>query len=87
MPGPTQEEILSALPWVQWKPEGDRTDNQGEIETFLSDFEARMMRDGDRLLLQAWGGLNTHLEPGDCLVLYGSKLGIVRSAGTSDLQH
>lgn len=74
------------LPNVQWRPEGSRTDNVAEFEEFLAPYHARCMRDGDNLLLQAWGGLNTHLEPGDCLVLDGDRLGIVR-AGSSDRKH
>lgn len=74
-----RNELLDKLPWVQWRPEGDLTDNQDEVETFLEEFETRCMRMGDNLLLQAWGGLNTELKPGDCLVLDGQRLGIVRA--------
>lgn len=63
-----------------WIVEGDLTDNIGEIREFLEPFEARCKRFGDNLLLQAWGGVNTELAPGDCLVLDGSRLGIIRTA-------
>lgn len=79
---PTTEELLEKLPWVQWRPEGDLTDNQAEIEQLLAKHHARCKREGDRLLLQAWGNLNTHLEPGDCLVLDGDRLGVVRASAT-----
>ncbi len=64
---------IADLPNVQW-----RCDNIDEIQDFIKDFEARCIPDGDRLLLQAWGGLNTVLEPGDCLVMRGDSLGIIR---------
>ena len=64
---------LSDLPNVQWQ-----VDNWDEMQDFIKDFEARCIPDGDKLLLQAWGGLNTWLNPGDCLVLRGDSLGIVR---------
>ena len=64
---------------VMWKPEGGLTDNLDEIQEFLAVYEARCKRSGDNLLLQAWGGLNTELAPGDCLVLDGDRLGIIRS--------
>lgn len=84
---PDPGELLDRLPWAQWRPEGDTSDNMADIEELLSGHETRMKRDGDRLLLQGWGGLNTHLEPGDCLVLDGDRLGVVRAAAASDLQH
>jgi len=64
---------LSDLPNVQWQ-----CDNWDEMQDFIKDFECRCIPDGDQLLLQAWGGLNTHLNPGDCLVLRGDSLGIIR---------
>lgn len=76
------DELLSKLPWAQWRPEGDRTDNQGDIENLLANHHARVKRDGDRLLVQAWGGMSVHLEPGDCLVLDGDRLGVVRASPT-----
>jgi hypothetical protein len=78
---------LERLSWLQWRPEGDLTDNIAAFEELLAPFETRMKRDGDCLLLQGWGGLNAHLEPGDCLVLDGDRLGIVRADAASDLQH
>ena len=69
----THSEILSKLPNVQW-----RLDNIDAIAAFLDKYEARVARDGDRLLVQAYGGLDTHLDPGDCLILEGDKLGILR---------
>ena len=69
------------LPNVQWK-----LDNIEEIERILEPFEARVAKDDDRLLIQAWGGLNTHLDPGDCIVLDGNRLGILRAPADSDCQ-
>lgn len=66
------------LPFVMWKPEGDLTDNLNEVEELLQAHHARCKRVGDNLLVQAWGGLNTELAPGDCLVLDGDRLGILR---------
>ncbi len=69
------------LPNVQWK-----VDNLEEIEALIQPFEARVALDsGDRLLIQAVGGLNTHLDPGDCLLLDGASLGILRAPSKSDL--
>jgi len=64
---------LADLPNVQWQ-----VDNLDEIRDFIKAFEARAAQDGDMLLIQAWGGLNTWLNPGDCLVLRGDSLGIIR---------
>lgn len=64
---------LANLPNVQWK-----CDNLDEMEDFIKDFEARCIPDGDCLLLQAWGGLNTALNPGDCLVRRDDSIGIIR---------
>lgn len=61
------------LPNAQW-----RLDNIEEIERLLEPFHARVARDDDRLLIQAFGGLNTHLDPGDALILKGDSLGILR---------
>ena len=68
------------LKTVLWMVEGDLTDNIAEIQDFLEPFEARCKRFGDNLLLQGWGGMNTELAPGDCLVLDGNRLGIFRTA-------
>jgi hypothetical protein len=70
------------LPWAQWRPEGNVKDNQSDIEALLANHHARCKRDGDNLMIQAWGGLSTHLEPGDCLVLDGDRLGVVRASLT-----
>ena len=67
------------IPVVMWKVEGDLTDNIEEVRAFLEPFEARCKRFGDALILQTWGGLNTELAPGDCLVLDGNRLGIIRT--------
>jgi len=64
---------LSDLPNVKWQ-----VDNLDEIRDFIEPFEARAASDGELLLLQAWGGLNVWLNPGDCLVLRGDSLGIIR---------
>jgi hypothetical protein len=79
---PERDELLDQLPWAQWRPEGDRTDNQEDIEKLLAWHHARCKRDGDRLLVQAWGGMNVRLETGDCLVLDGDRVGIVRASPT-----
>lgn len=76
------DELLEQVDWAQWRPEGNTTDNLREIEALLVNHHARCRRDGDRLLLQAWGGMDVHLEPGDCLVLDGDRLGIVRASAT-----
>lgn len=79
---------LANLPNVQW-----RGDNLDEMEDFIKEFEARCIPDGDNLLLQAWGGLNTALHPGDCLVRRGDSIGIIRvpdevdTAGPQDSTH
>ena len=76
----TESDLLKRYPHVQW-----RVDNLDEIEALLVDHEARMRVDtDDRLLLQAVGGLDTHLMPGDCLLLDGDRLGIVRAPTTAD---
>ncbi len=69
------------IPNVQWK-----LDNLEEIERMLEPFEARVAKDKDRLLIQAWGGLDTHLDPGDCLLLENNRLGILRAPADSDCQ-
>lgn len=79
---PDQDELLDRLPWAQWRPEGDLTDNLVEVEQLLSAHHARCKRIGDDLLVQAWGGMNVTLGPGDCLVLDGDRLGIVRASPT-----
>jgi len=70
-------------PSCQWK-----LDNLDEIEAMLEPFHARCKPDGDDLLIQAWGGLDTHLAPGDCLLLRsdasGDSLGILRAPTESD---
>jgi len=60
-------------PNAQW-----RLDNLDEIEAMLEPFQARCRADGDDLLIQAWGGLDTHLSPGDSIILDGDRLGILR---------
>lgn len=73
---------MTDTPNVQWK-----LDNLEEIENLLAPFHARCRQDGDDLLIQAWGGLNTHLSPGDCLILDGDRLGILRAPADSDIEH
>ena len=75
----TEADLLKRLPNVQW-----RLDNIEAIESLLSEYEARVRQDGDRLLLQAVGGLSTHLNPGDCLLLDGDCLGIIRAKTDAD---
>ena len=70
------------LPNIQWT-----LDNIEEIEKMLEPFEARVAKDGDRLLIQAWGGLSTHLDPGDCLLFDDNRLGILRAPADSDRQN
>ena len=64
---------LANMPNVQWK-----VDNWDEMQDFIKDFEARCIPDGHRLLLQAWGGLDSVLEPGSCLGRRGDSIGIIR---------
>lgn len=83
----TEQDLLSRYPNAQWK-----VDNLEEIEHLLRDHEARCQLDeNDTLLLQGWGGLDTRLNPGDCLILDGSRLGIIRAktddAAPSDTAH
>jgi len=68
-----------SFPSVQW-----RLDNLDEIEAMLEPFHARCRPDGDDLLIQAWGSLNTHISPGDCLILRGDSLGILRAPAEPD---
>jgi len=73
---------MTDLPNVQW-----RGDNLEEIEKLLEPFHARCRPDGDDLLIQGWGGLNTWLVPGDCVILKGDSLGILRVPTESDIKH
>ena len=76
----TEADLLKRYPHVQW-----RVDNLDEIEALLIQHQARCRVDtDDRLLLQGWGGLDTHLNPGDCLLLNVDRLGIVRAPDSSD---
>jgi len=68
-------------PNVQW-----RLDNLDEIEAMLEPFHARCRQDGDDLLIQSIGGLDTHISPGDCLLLDGDRLGILRAPTEPDSQ-
>ncbi len=62
------------LPSVQWK-----LDNQEEIEHLLRNHHFRCKPDGDNLLIQgAHTDLDTHLAPGDSIILDGDRLGILR---------
>ena len=72
---------MTDTPNVQWK-----LDNLDEIEKLLEPFHARCARDGDDLLIQAWGGLSTWLSPGDCVILDGDRLGILRAPTESDVK-
>ena len=67
-------------PNVQWK-----VDNLDEVQAFLEPFHARCRQDtDDRLLIQAVGGLSTHIAPGDSLILRGDSLGILRAPTAPD---
>ena len=70
---------MPAPPSVQWK-----VDNLDEIEHLLRFHEFRCRPDGDDLLIQGYGGLNTHLAPGDSLILDGDRLGILRVPAEPD---
>jgi len=65
---------VGKYPNVQWK-----VDNIEQIEKLLEQHETRVKQIDDNLLIQGWGGLNIMLEPGDCLMLDGDRLGIVRA--------
>lgn len=70
-------------PTVQWQ-----CDNIREIEEFLGEFRVRMQRaPDDCLMVQGWGGLNILLAPGDCLLLDGDQLGVVRVPTESNAQN
>ena len=68
------------FPTIQWQ-----VDNLREFEEFLEPFHTRMKREGDSLLLQGHGGMNITLDPGDCLLLDGESLGVVRAATAQEL--
>ena len=83
---PRQAKIIRNLkdaPHIQWQ-----CDNLKEFEEFLDAFHVRMQpAPDDCLMIQGYGGLNVLLAPGDCLVLDGDQLGIVRAPQDSDTQH
>lgn len=61
-------------PNVQWQ-----CSNLGEIEEFLEEYHVRMKAvEDDCLMIQGYGGVNILLAPGDCLVLDGDSLGVIR---------
>ena len=60
-------------PTAQWKG-----DNQAEIENLLSAFVVRTDRFKDDLLITGINGMNIELHPGDCIIVEGERLGIVR---------
>ena len=71
---------INDKPTVQWQ-----VDNLREFEEFLDAFHVRMQRaPDDCLMIQGWGGLNVILNPGDCLLLDGDSLGIVRVPSDSE---
>lgn len=70
-------------PTVQWQ-----CDNLREFEEFLDPFHVRMQRaEDDCLMIQGWGGMNVLLAPGDCLILDGDSVGVVRVPVGSDSQN
>ncbi len=62
-----------AQPNAQWK-----IDNQPELEKILADFAVQFERSGDHLLITGPMGLEIELAPGDCLLLDGERIGVVR---------
>jgi hypothetical protein len=62
-------------PTAQWKG-----DNAQEIEHLLRDFVVRADCDGDRCRLIGLKGLNILLEPGDSVIVEGSRLGVLRQS-------
>ena len=62
-----------AQPNAQWK-----INNQPELETLLADFAVQFERSGDHLLITGPMGLEIELAPGDCLLLDGERIGVVR---------
>jgi hypothetical protein len=61
------------LPNAQWK-----LDNINEIEVLLVDHVATLEVSGDQLRIRGPGGLEIILNPGDCLMRDGDRLGVVR---------
>ncbi len=61
------------LPNVQWK-----VDNVSEIDALLVDHVAVLEVSGDQLRIRGPGGLEIILNPGDCLLRDGDRLGTVR---------
>ncbi len=62
-----------AVPNAQWK-----LNNQAEIEKLFPDFVVQFERSGDHLLLTGPMGMEIELEPGDCLMVDGERVGVVR---------
>ena len=62
-----------AQPNAQWK-----IDNQQELEKILVDFAVQFERSGDHLLITGPMGLEIELEPGDCVMIEGERIGVVR---------
>ena len=60
-------------PNAQWK-----LNNQPELEKLLTDFALQFERSGDHLLITGPLGLEIELAPGDCLMIDGERLGVVR---------
>ncbi len=60
-------------PNVQWK-----LDNIAEIEALLDEHITQVEKNGDQLRIRGPDGLEIVLNPGDCLLLDGDKIGTVR---------
>jgi len=60
-------------PNVMWQ-----LDNMAEFEVLLDDHVAQLEKSGDLLRIRGPMGLEIILKPGDCLMLDGDSLGVVR---------
>jgi len=72
---PHPRDLPPGCPHIQW-----RVENQEEVARFLEDFMVRIKPiPGDQLLIQgAFTGADIQVSPGDVLVLYNDKIGVVR---------
>ena len=60
-------------PNAQW-----RIDNIADIENLLSEHVVSLEKHGDQLRIRAPDGLEIILNPGDCLLRDGDRLGVMR---------
>ena len=66
-------EAQKGLPNAQWK-----LDNVSEIEALLTDHAVSLEVHGDAIRIRGPEGLEIILNPGDCLLRDGDRLGVVR---------